>query len=65
MVCQKSCQVCLDTKEILEDYSTVNGDDCIDKNDDCPDLAFKGACVSNPQQMKDDCMLSCGLCFPK
>ena len=71
-ICQKSCQVCLDKEEILngcEDGddcdTTMNGDNCIDKDEDCTDAAFEGECVSNHKVMKENCMMSCGLCIPE
>ena len=39
-------------------------DDCYDRSTDCIRWAFEGRCISQAQQMKDRCPLSCEYCRP-
>jgi len=62
--CQKSCLICIDKEEYTECEEGENECDCDDYDADCPEWAFQGRCLSDPEFMDEECPMSCGNCRP-
>jgi prolyl 4-hydroxylase len=62
---EEQCRVSESTGEKICDADGAGGSSCGNKHENCDFWAGKGECEANPNYMKNNCALACGVCGQK